>query len=557
MRRTAQFVALLFGFATLACRPAPQGTAVPVTPSSVAAPASPVAPALGTAEQRARLFAEIWDKTARREAFSPVKNERLALDVQAAMRAFEPELLAADDDVELFYALVKISNARKDRHLKVRPVPGGLVVPGWEGRREAPLRFAADFGGGERGAFVADLDANFFASGAFSRVPARGDRVVTVNGQPLAAWAAAVEPYYHYSTVDNFWWHFADGLHVRSGQLPPAAYREPVVYGLVAADGTPYEVALPYLPPAEISWAGPTGPRYPDMRLEYATGTYELYRHTRGRAVVLLRWFGFKDSLVADVDRLMQYAAQERLLGHALIVDATDSRGGARGVYALQRMTGRPFTTTGGDLRLSDVVEPFVAEKRAEAAGGGARDGETPETDDGGARLIAWLEGPVMQALRAGREYSEVVPFKLAHLPAESDRVAQPADVHFTGPLVCFFGPRGGSHLDQFAAMVVDNGLGHTIGMPTGGYSNTWEWSEVLTMPGTGRPLVEFMWSIGHTIRPNGEILEGNPAEPAERLPPTAENYQSYHALLLERAYAHLDALARAPRGTHGRKDRR
>lgn len=533
-----------------------------VTPEPTAVPAAPVVPALGTAEQRARLFAEIWDKTARREAFSPIKNERLALDVEAAMRAFEPELLAAGDDVELFYALVKISNARKDRHLKVKPVPGGLVVPGWEERREAPLRFAADFGGGERGVFVADLDEGFFAAGAFSRVPARGDRVVTVNGQPLAAWAAAVEPYSRYSTIDGFWWHFADGLHVRGAQLPPWMYQEPVVYGLVGADGAAYEVALPYLPPGEIAWAGPTRPRYPDMRLEYATETYELYRHTKGRAVVLLRWFGFKGSLVADVDRLMAYAAKERLLGHALIVDATDSGGGARGVYALQRMTGRPFKTTGGNLRLSDVVEAFVAAKRAEVAGGGPRDGGTPESDDGGARLIAWLEGPVMQALRAGRAYTEVVPFKLAHLPADSDRVAQPAEIHFTGPLVCFFGPRGGSHLDQFAAMVIDNELGHTIGMPTGGYSNTWEWSEVLTMPGTGRPLVEFMWSIGHTIRPNGEILEGNPAEPAERLPPTAENYQDYHALLLERAYAHFDARNRAERnralrGARGRKDRR
>lgn len=539
MRRTARF-AVSLALSTFACRPQPAATVAPVTPAPVA-PASSVAPELGTAEQRARLFAEIWQKTARREAFSPVKNERLALDVEAAMRAFEPELLAADSDVELFYALVKISNARKDRHLRVRPAPGGLVVPGYGDRLEAPLRFAAEFGAAERAVFVADLDATFFARGAVSRVPERGDRVVAINGRALAEYARAVEPYYPYSTVDNFWWHFADQLHVRSGQLPPSTFRDPVTYALVAADGARYEVALPYLPPDEVAWTGRAGPRYPDMELAYTTETYELYRHTRGREVVLLRWLGFKDNLVADVDRLMAYAAQERLLGHALIVDATDSRGGARGVYALQRMTGRPFTTTGGDLRLSDVVEPFVAEKRAEVAAGGALDGGSPESDDGGARLLAWLEGAVMQALQAGREYSDVVPFKLAHLPADSDRVAQPAQVHFSGPLVCFFGPRGGSHLDQFAAMVIDNDLGHAIGMPTGGYSNTWEWSEVLTMPGSGRPLVEFMWSIGHTIRPNGEILEGNPAEPHERVPPTAENYGQYHALLLERAYAHLD----------------
>lgn len=536
----------------LACRPSPADTVAPRTPTAVTEPAPPLAPAppaVGTREQRARLFAEIWDKTARREAFSPVKNQRLALDVQAAMRAFEPELLAAETDVDLFYALVKISNARKDKHLKVRPARGGLVVPGYKDRFEAPLRFAADYGAaGAPSVFVADLDAAFFARGSFARVPARGDRVVAVNGQPLAEYAAGVEPYYHYSTVDNFWWQLADGLHVRSGQLPPDRFRDPVVYGLQAADGTRYEVALPYLPPDDVTWAGPTQPRYPDMRLEFTTGTYELYRHTKGREVVLLRWLGFKDSLVEDVDRLVQYADKQRLLGHALIVDATDSRGGSRGVYAIQRMTGRPFKTTAGDLRLSDVVEPFVAETRVHVARGGRTDGDEVESDDGGKRLLAWLEGSVMDALKAGREYSDVVPFKLAHLPADSDLVAQPAPVHFSGPLVCFFGPRGGSHLDQFAAMIIDNDLGHTIGMPTGGYSNTWEWTEVLKLPGSGRPLVEFMWSIGHTIRPNGEILEGNPAQPAERVPLTAANYQGYHAQLLERAYAHLDGLGKRRR---------
>ena len=35
---------------------------------------------------------------------------------------------------------------------------------------------------------------------------------------------------------------------------------------------------------------------------------------------------------------------------------------------------------------------------------------------------------------------------------------------------------------------------------------------ETLVFPGTEQPVAQFMWSIGHTIRPNGEILEGNAA---------------------------------------------
>jgi len=541
MTRIPPASALALGLFTLGCKPAGIATVTPATPEpTAAAPAS--APRLGTADQRARLFAEIWEKTSRREAFSPVKEQRLALDVRAGMEAFAPELLAAKTDVELFYALVKISNARKDRHLRVRPVDGGLVVPGWQDRAEAPLRFATDYGGeSPYGVFVADLDEAFFARGTFARAPRRGDRVIAVDGRPLAEYAAAVEPYYSYSTRENFWWQVSAQLGVRSGLLPPSRYGEQITYGLLADDGTTYEVALPWLRPADIHWSGPGRPEYPDMKLEFATETYELYRHTGGRKVVLLRWFGFRRTLVADVQRLMAHAEKERLLGHALVVDATGSRGGSMGVYAIQRLTGRPFKAPLGNIRLSDVVEPFVVKVRAEAAEGGVTDGGAVESDDGGARLVAWLEESVLPALKAGRRYSDNVPFKLAHLPADSDGVVQPASVHFEGPLVCFFGPGGGSHLDQFAATIVDNELGHTIGMPTGGYSNTWEWSEVLTMPGSERPLVEFMWSIGHTIRPNGEILEGNPAQVAERLPLTAANHREYHRLLLERAYAWLD----------------
>ncbi|WAS90758.1 hypothetical protein [Nannocystis punicea] len=541
MTRFSATAAIVLGLVASACKPDRATTVSPTAASSPASEPAAAAGPLGTAEQRARLFAEIWDKTARREAFSPVKNQRLALDVRGGMEAFAPELVAAKTEVELFYALVKISNARKDRHLKVRPVDGGLVVPGWKERAEAPLRFATDYGQSQFSVFVADLDESFFAAAEVPRVPQRGDRVVGVDGRPLAEYVASVEPYYPYSTRENFWWNLSAQLNVRSGQLPPDRFGERVTYELRASDGTTYEVALPWLPPEQVRWAGPQRPEYPGMSLAYATETYELFRPTDGRKAVLLRWLGFRRALVADVDRLMAYAEKERLLEHALIVDATGSRGGSLGVYAIQRMTGRPFKSTLGNLRLSDVVVPFVAQKRAELVGGGATDAGVFESDDGGARLLAWLEGSVIPALEAGRSFSEAVPFKLAHLPADSDGVVKPAAVHFSGPLVCFFGPGGGSHLDQFAATIVDNELGHTIGMPTGGFSNTWEWSEVLKMPGTDRPLVEFMWSIGHTIRPNGEILEGNPAEVAERLPPTAANYSQYHALLLERAYAHLD----------------
>ena len=86
----------------------------------------------------------------------------------------------------------------------------------------------------------------------------------------------------------------------------------------------------------------------------------------------------------------------------------------------------------------------------------------------------------------------------------------------------------------------MDNDLAHTIGMAAGGYSNTWEWEEVLTMPGSEKPLAQFMWSIGHTVRPNGEVLEGNPAEVAQFVPVTGQNYVGYRSMLVELALEHL-----------------
>ena len=116
----------------------------------------------------------------------------------------------------------------------------------------------------------------------------------------------------------------------------------------------------------------------------------------------------------------------------------------------------------------------------------------------------------------------------------------EPARVHFRGDMVGLFSPYGGSHLDQFASILIDNGLAYTIGMPAGGYSNTWEWEETLYFPISGKPVVRYMWSIGHTIRPNGEVLEGNPALVDEYVPVTRDNYLQYYPTLIERALTHL-----------------
>ena len=109
--------------------------------------------------------------------------------------------------------------------------------------------------------------------------------------------------------------------------------------------------------------------------------------------------------------------------------------------------------------------------------------------------------------------------------------------------MVCLTGPDGGSRLDQFVTMAVDNELCHAIGTPTGGFSNAWDWTEAVRYPTTGHPVIGFEWSIGQTLRPNGEVLEGNPATVHEHVPLTRDNHAGYSELLVDRALSHLGLL--------------
>lgn len=508
-----------------------------------AAPGDSGVAASSTPEQRAALFDTILARTMRREAFSPVKNERLGLDVEAAMRAVRGDVVTAQDDQALYHALARLSAARRDRHLSVQLVEGGLdplftdglgVAAGLAATPDplhAPVRFAPDYENpNEPFFFLIDWAEDNSVRDAGVAV---GDRLVRVNGRSAEAWYQASAPYMRHSTDEGLRWKLAELLPERSAVLPAALYEETLVVELERMGGERYTLDLPYRPAAELVWGDRGEPRYPGFTEVYQTPTYALFE-SDDHPVLLLSWVGFREHMVEDVDRLMAWAVEEGRLDHDVIFDATRSGGGSRGAYAVRRLSPKPFKTTFGNLRLSDAGIAFV--EQAREAAGRLLDSGVREADDNGRWLLDWLETDVVAAISEGRDYTNDVPFKLAHAPKDSDGVLQPAPVHFTGQLVVLLGPDGGSHLDQFAAIVADNDLGPIVGMPAGGYSNTWEWEEVLTMPGTDQPVVEFMWSIGHTIRPNGEIAEGNPAPVDEWIPLTRANAAEYYPTLVGRA---------------------
>ncbi len=497
----------------------------------------------GTPEDREALFDYILTKTLEREAFSSIKNQKLNLDIKAGMLRFKDEMIAANTNEMLFNALTKISNARKDRHLSVNLIEGGLNLSQME-ERHAPIRFAVDYGTpGAYFFFVSDLAKNLdeFVT---ENMPGIGDKLLAVNGQPIQDYFNIAEPYHRYSTINGLWWKFAEALPTQTYRISPTLEHETFTSLLERKNGEQYTLVLAYLEPESIVWEGfykaHGEHRYPGFSLDFATETYDLYRNDAGKKVLLLDWYGFREKLVEDMDRLMEYASEHKLLDYALIWDGTRSRGGSKGAYAIQRLSPKPFKTTFGNVRISDISEEFIRDRKQRYEKRKLTDSGVQETIDDGTWLMDWLENDVTQAIKLGQAYSNNVPFKLAHLPKYSDGISEPADVHFSGPLVCLFGPHGGSHLDQFASIVVDNKLGYSIGMPAGGYSNTWEWEETLVFPISKKPVVEFMWSIGHTIRPNGEILEGNPAQMDVYLPITRDNYLDYYEILLSRALDYI-----------------
>jgi len=520
------------------------GTATAQTPASGSEPTFDP----GTQADRAALFDFLVESTMAWDAFASLpdhpyyRSHPKGIDVLENMRRYRDELIAADTDEKLWFALWKISNARKDTHLRVVPVEGGLVVPEYlQNDVHAPVRFAVDYSDlDDRFFFVADL-ATDIERRAEGPSPALGDRVVGINGKSAEAYVEAIRPYRRYSTENNFWWRLANDLN-RTRDFVPRDEFHGDFFRLVMerADRTRYETVLPYLSSAEIEWQGHAEREYPGFtRVPELSDneTFALYLPDGDLPVVLLQWHGFRPDLPEAIDALMEYAEANGLLDHNVILDATRSGGGSRGAYAVQRIQPRPFRTTFGNLMVSEAMERWVEDRiqgiRSDPA-------SARETVDGGNWLLEWLEDDVQRAIDAGSRYTNDVPFKGAHAPKWSDGIIDPAPVHFRGELTVWMSSHSGSHKDQFASQIADNDLGHMMGMSAGGFSNTWQTTEVLRFPTNGAPIVEYMWSMGHSIRPNREILQYNPAEVDEYIPQTRDNYFDYHPDLLRRTLRRL-----------------
>ena len=489
----------------------------------------------GSADQRIALLEDIIALTEDREAFSEVKNEKLGLDIIDSMEAMRSEFSQAKSEHDLYYALVKLSNLRRDRHLRVKAISRGLRPENWPDSDPDPLissiRFCPDYADPkDYFLFVCDI-----AKDLEDPKVSLGDRLLGVDEMSFPEYQEYISSYMPFSSVEGFWWKFAEMASLDHQLLPNSFDGEDVVYLLENSKMIEYKSVQKFRPINSVIFSGVMSRKYDAYQSIKKLETFELFKHT-SKDILLLDWHGFRGDLVKDVDWLIRHAEKEELLDFAIIFDATKARGGSKGAYAIQRLFSKPFKTTFGNLKISDVIPVFVDRREIRYKRRMAMlDGGVSETADDGSWLTNWLVNDVREAYERKMTYTNSVPFKLAHAPKDSDGVLRPARKHFKGAMVVLLSPHGGSHLDQFAAIVKDNSLAPIIGMPAGGYSNTWEWTEELYMPDSEDRLLSYMWSIGHTIRPNGEILEGNPAIPDEYIPLTRENYRTYHLDLLNR----------------------
>ncbi|MBT8396602.1 MAG: hypothetical protein KJN92_06535, partial [Gemmatimonadetes bacterium] len=415
---------------------------------------SPVRPGpAGNPELREALFDSILAMTARRSAFSLPKQEALGFDPLEEMETLREKFIGADSEDALFDALHRLSNARRDRHLSVSLVEGGIrptFTPGLPAEydpqppdpREAPVRFLPDYGSDAGGFFISDVASSDAGEDLSLGGLDSGDQLVEVNGVPVRELVATLSPYVRHSSIPGLRWKIAEALSRETAILPESFRGESLNLTVEKADGTQAEQSVSYYEPESLQWAGRADPTYSGFEMEWSTPTYDLYLPVAGQRAIVLQWHRFESSsLMEDIDRLVTFGEDQGLLDHAIVFDATRSGGGSLGAYAIQRIQPKPFKTTFGTLRLSDVTEPFVQVKREEFAAKALYDSGGPETVDDGTWLMDWLENDLLEALARGDSVTAPVPFKLAHAPKDSDGILQPTPVHFRGPLVVLSGP--------------------------------------------------------------------------------------------------------------------
>ena len=172
---------------------------------------------IGTPEMRNALVDSILAMTERREAWSPFKEEALDYDPLAEMEAVRSEVVEAETEEEFFYALTKLSHARRDSHLSVDPVPGGIAGLTHEERR-APILVLPDYTNFDSpDFFIAGIDEE----GLDGRPVEIGDLIVSINGRSAPEYIRTFRAWTRHSSPQGLHWNLARDLPLRVPATAP------------------------------------------------------------------------------------------------------------------------------------------------------------------------------------------------------------------------------------------------------------------------------------------------------------------------------------------------
>ena len=272
----------------------------------------------------AALFDEIITKTEQREAFSAVKEANIGFSAIEDMKALRSELVSSETELDLWFALVKLSNARRDRHLHLIPVSGGLRPPERRPCVSAPIRVLPEHRDGDNPVF-------FVASvGEGIDSPQVGDVLLGVNGLPINEHIGAASQFLRHSTLPALHYGIARDLPRRIPSFPLDFYRESLHLTLERPLGQTYEVVLDYSEDCP-SFFSPIM-RSPDPYSGFVEvmdrQNFQL-RLDRAREIILLRWWEFDpEYLIQDMNDLTEYGEREEILDWNMVIDVTYSGGG-------------------------------------------------------------------------------------------------------------------------------------------------------------------------------------------------------------------------------------
>ena len=97
----------------------PYSAAVLVALLLVVLPLSSTVSRVGTPQDRIELFEYIVQKTLERTAWSPYPIGNPQVNFAQQAQGLRAVFAQADTDQKLFYALIRLSNLRRDRHLRI------------------------------------------------------------------------------------------------------------------------------------------------------------------------------------------------------------------------------------------------------------------------------------------------------------------------------------------------------------------------------------------------------------------------------------------------------